>query len=98
MTCILNFSTSSAAKIRKQHASAQTLLASLARGLNQIGRTEFKNKKDIQRVLLLIAISNLHMRTLVDQIECEETRARTIAQLDYIEERVEDVGKRAAIL
>lgn len=98
MTTIVNFKTLSSNKMRKQSTDAATLLASLARGLNQIGQTDFKSKDDIQQALFFIAASNLQLRIFIDQIKDDEGRARMLAQTNRIEELVEQAGRKAAAL
>jgi hypothetical protein len=98
MTNIANFRTRSSNKMRKQSAGAAALLASLARGLDQIGQADFKSKEDIQQALFFIALSNAHMRRFIGQIKDDESRARMLAQTNRIEELVEDAGRRAAAL
>jgi len=74
------------------------LLATVARGLKEIGRTEFKSKEDLQQALLFIALSNAHLRQFVGHIRDDEGRARMIAQTDRIEELVGDAARKAVAL
>jgi hypothetical protein len=98
MTNIVKLRTHSSIKARKQIASASPLLASLARGLDQIGQSGLKSKEDIQEALFFLALSNLHMRHFISHIKDDESRARMLAQTNRIEELVEDAGRRAAAL
>ena len=98
MTNIVNLTTYSSTKARKQSERAAALLATVAHGLLQIGQTELKSKEDLQQALLFIALSNAHLRQFVGHIRDNEGRARMIAQTDRIEELVEDAGRKAAAL
>jgi hypothetical protein len=98
MTNIVNFTTYSSTKARKQSERAAALLATVAHGLLQIGQTELKSKEDLQQALLFIALSNVHLRQFVGHIRDNKGRARMIAQTDRIEELVEDAGRKAAAL
>lgn len=98
MTNIVNFRTRSSTKARRRSAGASAVLATVACGLTEIGRTEFKSKEDLQQALLFIAQSNARLRQFVDHINDNEGRARMIAQTDRIDELVEDAGRKAAAL
>lgn len=97
MTNVVNFRTRSS-KTRNQSSGASPLLASVARGLEEIGRTEFKSKEDLQQALLFIALSNAHLRQFVSHIRDDEGRSRMLAKTDRIEELVADAGRKAAAL
>ena len=98
MTNIVNFRTRPSAKSRTQITSVSPLLASLARGLDQLGQTAFKSKDDLQEALFFLALSNLHMRHFISHIKDDESRTRMLAQTNRIEELVEDAGRKAAAL
>jgi hypothetical protein len=98
MTNIVNFRTRTSAKSQTRIASVSPLLASLARGLDQIGQTEFKSKEDLQGALFFLALSNLHVRHFIGHITDDECRTRMLDQTNRIDELVEDAGRKAAAL
>lgn len=98
MTNVVNFRTHRSTKARQRSSGASSLLATVARGLDEIGRTDFKSKEDLQQALLFIALSNAHLREFVGHIKDDEGRARMIAQTDRIEELVEHAERKASAL
>ena len=98
MTNIVNFRARTSAKLQTRIARGSPLLASLARGLDQIGQTKFQSKKDLQEALFFLALSNLQVRHFISYIKDDESRTRMLAQTNRIEELVEDAGRRAAAL
>ena len=98
MTNIVNFRTHSSTKARKQSSGASPLLAAVARGLDQIGQTEFKSKEDLQEALFFLALTNLHIRHFITHINDDESRSRMLAETNRIDELVEDAGRKAAVL
>lgn len=98
MTNVVNFRTHSLIKARQQSSAASPLLDIVTRGLNEIGRTEFKTKDDLEQALLFIALSNEHLRHLISHITNDESRAGMLARTDRIERLVKDAGRKAATL
>lgn len=84
--------------MRQQSADAAVLLATVARGLNKIGATDFKCKEELQQALYFIALSNVHLRHFIDQIKDDESRTRMLARTNRIEELVEAAERKAAAL
>lgn len=98
MTNIVNFRTRSYAKSRKRASGASALLASIARGLDEIRRTEFKSKEELQQALFFIELSTLHLRHFIGHVKNDESRARMLAQANRIEELAREAARKAAAL
>lgn len=97
MTNIVNFNFRAHAA-RKRSADAVEMLATVERGLAQIGRADLKSKEDLKQALLFIGLSNARLREFVGHIKDDEGRARMTAQTKRIEELVEDAGRKAEAL